>query len=84
MSGSDFINKCRLFSGTLYPILGRLEKEGWIVGQWEKEAPSDLGRPRRKEFRFTGDGLTQAKDELIKREKNNLPLFGISANGTGA
>ena len=37
---------------TLYPLLYRLEKQGWIQGRWvEKE-----GQRRRRYYRLTADG----------------------------
>jgi DNA-binding PadR family transcriptional regulator len=41
----------RFRHGTLYPILHRLEDEGWIRGTWS----GDGGR-RRKVYRLTGSG----------------------------
>lgn len=41
--------------GTLYPILHRLEKEGWIAGSW---TDPEEGRPR-KEYALTEAGRTQ-------------------------
>ena len=54
--GFDIMDRTGLKSGTLYPILGRLERAGWIVGEWEK-TPEDLGRPRRKYYRMTAQGI---------------------------
>jgi PadR family transcriptional regulator, regulatory protein PadR len=46
--------------GTLYPILHRLEKEGWIAGSW---TDPEQGRPR-KEYGLTEAGRTQLGDLL--------------------
>lgn len=43
-------------SGTLYPILARLEATGWLVSDWADEAPA-AGRPRRRYYRLTGVGV---------------------------
>lgn len=64
LSGADIFNRTRMFSGTLYPILGRLEEAGWIKGEWEKIDPSKAGRPRRRLYTLTGTGRTRAKAEL--------------------
>lgn len=37
--------------GTLYPVLHKMEKQGWIAGRWQKKD----GR-RRKVYRLTSDG----------------------------
>ena len=41
-------------SGTIYPILGRLEREQLILSRWEKRPPSEQDqRPPRKYYRLT-------------------------------
>ena len=37
---------------SLYPLLYRLEKRGWIEGRWEEKA----GQRRRRLYRLTADG----------------------------
>ena len=44
-------------SGTVYPILQRLEDSGWVVGEWETERPDD--RPARRYYRLTALGEQQ-------------------------
>jgi PadR family transcriptional regulator len=51
-----------LASGTLYPILMRLEKSGWLETRWE-ETPVP-GRPPRHFYRLTSDGREWAREEL--------------------
>ena len=46
-------------SGSLYPILDRLENEGWIEGAWEAEGVG--GRPPRRYYKLTGLGQREAK-----------------------
>jgi PadR family transcriptional regulator PadR len=41
-------------SGTIYPILARLETAGWLASFWEHGDPAELERPRRRMYRFTG------------------------------
>lgn len=56
MSGSDIARVTKLGSGTLYPILDRFEKAGWLTSRWESVEPSNLGRPRRRMYEITGVG----------------------------
>jgi PadR family transcriptional regulator PadR len=49
-------------SGTLYPILMRLDKQGWLETRWENSVPP--GRPPRHLYRLTGDGREWAREEL--------------------
>jgi PadR family transcriptional regulator, regulatory protein PadR len=62
LSGADLMQHCRLASGTLYPILLRLESAGWFVSRWEAIEPSSAGRPRRRFYRLTPTGLKRASE----------------------
>jgi DNA-binding PadR family transcriptional regulator len=64
LAGADLMKAARVSSGTLYPILLRLEKAGVLVSRWEEERPEDLGRPRRRFYRITPAGVQLAKDAL--------------------
>lgn len=46
-----------LGSGTLYPLLIKFEKHGLLEGRWEDGDPSALGRPRRKLYSLTAQGV---------------------------
>jgi PadR family transcriptional regulator PadR len=59
-SGADVHLRCGIASGTLYPILLRLETACWFVSQWESIDPSSAGRPRRRLYRLTSTGLRRA------------------------
>jgi PadR family transcriptional regulator PadR len=61
LSGAQIGRVTKLASGTLYPILMRLEQAGWLESQWETEDPHILGRPRRRFYRVTGLGENRAK-----------------------
>jgi len=54
-------------SGTIYPIVARLEQLGWVESSWED--PSEHvaeGRPRRRYYRLTEEGAEQARDALAR------------------
>jgi PadR family transcriptional regulator PadR len=51
-------------SGTIYPMLARLEKAGWLESRWEEQGPNDEGRPRRRLYKLTGHGERAAMAEL--------------------
>lgn len=61
-SGSDVQKRCGVASGTLYPILLRLESAGWFVSRWEAIDPAAAGRPRRRLYRLTPGGLVRASE----------------------
>jgi PadR family transcriptional regulator PadR len=60
LSGTDVQKRSGLASGTLYPILLRLESAGWFVSRWEVIDPVRAGRPRRRFYRLTPGGLSRA------------------------
>lgn len=60
-SGAEIGKRTKLASGTLYPILLRLEEAGLLSSEWEVEDPQTLGRPRRRFYRVTGEGVRYAK-----------------------
>ncbi|HEX8206394.1 MAG TPA: helix-turn-helix transcriptional regulator [Solirubrobacteraceae bacterium] len=65
-----------LASGTLYPVLNRLENAGWLTSHWEKLDPRVAGRPPRRLYRLTGAGETAARaacDEHLRPLLRPLP-----------
>jgi PadR family transcriptional regulator, regulatory protein PadR len=59
LAGADVHKRSGLASGTLYPILLRLESAGWFTSRWEAIDPSLAGRPRRRLYRLTASGLAR-------------------------
>ena len=51
-------------SGTVHPILARLEGVSWVESRWEDVDPSDAGRPARRYYRLTANGAEQARHAL--------------------
>jgi PadR family transcriptional regulator PadR len=68
LSGAQIARTTKLASGTLYPILGRLEQAGWLESQWETDDPHTLGRPRRRFYQITGLGDIRAEAAARKME----------------
>ena len=75
LSGAEIGRATKLASGTLYPILMRLEGAGWLESHWETEDPQALGRPRRRFYRITAVGAKKAKAAFRDLE----PAFGRPA-----
>jgi PadR family transcriptional regulator, regulatory protein PadR len=68
LSGADVGRATKLASGTLYPILLRLEQAGWLESRWEAEDPQKLGRPRRRFYRLTELGIRRARAAFSELE----------------
>jgi|ERR1700722_11424746 len=59
--GLELSKRSGLQPGTIYPILERLLKLGWLERRWEEVDPVTAGRPRRRLYRLTGVGETSAR-----------------------
>lgn len=78
--GLELMNATGFPSGTLYPVLARLERAGWIRSQRESIDPVAEGRPARRYYRLTGEGRTAARCELaVLTEQLHMP--GPAADG---
>jgi DNA-binding PadR family transcriptional regulator len=60
ISGAEISRATGLASGSLYPILFRLEEAGWLESEWEDVMPAIVKRPRRRLYRMTGLGAAKA------------------------
>jgi PadR family transcriptional regulator, regulatory protein PadR len=64
--GYDLMKAARLPSGTLYPMLARLQDQGLVTSEWEPLRDDAGGRPPRKYYQLTGEGIRVARLELAK------------------
>ena len=56
--GFDIIDQTGLPSGTVYPALGRLERDGFVKSAWENEQDAHAeGRPARRYYKLTAPGV---------------------------
>jgi PadR family transcriptional regulator PadR len=58
-------------AGTVYPILERLERQGWVRSAWDDDA--DRSGPRRRLYEFTGDGAVAARELVRSRADADRP-----------
>jgi len=72
--GYDLMRECGFGSGKLYPILGRLEKAGWLDRDREDVDASAEGRPPRVLYRLTALGESCARRELASLAAQFGPL----------
>lgn len=76
MYGLEICKAAGLPSGTLHPVLARLEGWGLLESSWEKikeegNKPVMGGRPRRRYYRFSPGGAERARTAL---EKAHIPV----------
>jgi DNA-binding PadR family transcriptional regulator len=60
-----------LRTGTVYPILARLEQAGWVTSSWEDDGRGGRNDPgaRRKYYQLTPEGRNRALAALQLREQ---------------
>lgn len=61
-SGREIGRLANLASGTVYPIMLRLEGRGVLKSEWENVDPHVEKRPRRRFYSITDDGLGLISD----------------------
>ena len=72
--GFDIIDHTGLPSGTVYPALSRLERDGYVRSAWEDNQRAHReGRPARRYYRITAPG-TRALDETLTYYRTLIPL----------
>jgi len=65
--GFDIMDATGLPSGTVYPILRRLDREGLLTSAWEKPATAQKEvRPPRRYYEITGAGEAMLADAMTR------------------
>lgn len=57
--GYELVRLAGVKSGTLYPLLIRLEAQGHLEAEWQQ--PTEGGRPPRHAYRLTASGVQLAR-----------------------
>ena len=74
--GFDIMDSTGLPSGTVYPILGRLEDKGFAKGRWERsDTARNRKRPPRKFYELTDGG----RQELARAVRLFEELSGTTS-----
>jgi PadR family transcriptional regulator PadR len=69
--GTEIMDSTDLRSGTVYPILAKLEELGWVVSNWEDQSlAAAQKRPARRYYRLTGLGESSAREYCAPRERS--------------
>jgi DNA-binding PadR family transcriptional regulator len=79
--GFEIMRAAHLKSGTVYPLLRRLEAAGMVASEWEESADAhDEGRPPRRYYAATPAGraaLAEARERVLAQQA----LFGARPAG---
>lgn len=74
--GYNIMETTGLPSGTVYPALRRLEQDGLIRSQWERQSIADAElRPARKYYKVTGSGRA-----MLDASRHRYPLLAKLAS----
>lgn len=72
--GFDIIDRTGLPSGTVYPALSRLERDGYLRSAWEDERRAHRdGRPARRYYRITAPGV-KALNAALDYYRSLIPM----------
>ncbi|WP_167051851.1 helix-turn-helix transcriptional regulator [Salinibacterium sp. ZJ77] len=76
--GLQIISRSGRPAGSVYPILERLERAGWVTSAWEDD--SQRSGARRRLYRLTADGAVAAR-EAVARVAAGRSAPGYAAYG---
>jgi len=86
--GLELSKQARLQPGTIYPMLDRLLRAGWLERHWEEIDPSLEGRPRRRLYRLTGHGARCARlaidEQMASLQPERAPRWTPTPRGSAA
>ncbi|WP_460406533.1 PadR family transcriptional regulator [Actinophytocola sediminis] len=68
MYGLEICSAAGLPSGTIHPILARLEQAGWVRSHWENIDPRTEGRPRRRYYRLDPNSIATVQSALARAD----------------
>lgn len=74
MYGLEIATTTGLPPGTIHPILARFEGIGWLESHFEQVDPHEVGRPRRRYYRFTHKGADLACSAIAKAQAKRQGL----------
>src|ERR1700754_508138 len=77
--GLELMQETGLPSGTLYPLLLRLDRAGWVTSRWEQLDRVTEGRPNRRYYRLTSIGAAAARVEVDAIQVRMTKAYGGKA-----
>ncbi|WP_228539359.1 PadR family transcriptional regulator [Nocardia sp. XZ_19_385] len=72
--GLAISERTRLPTGSIYPIMTRLETAGWVTSAWEDIDESAEGRRKRRYYQLTQEGASAAHSEISKMRQRLAPV----------
>src|SRR5260370_31106005 len=79
--GLQISKQAGLETGTLYPVMARLERTGWVESSWEDPDLSiSDGRPRRRYYQLTKDGRSEEHTSELQSHLNHVCRLLLEKN----
>jgi DNA-binding PadR family transcriptional regulator len=72
-----------LATGTIHPILARLEQAGWVRSHWEDVDPKQEGRPRRRYYCLDPDSIAVVQSALARAKASAPGLLRLRPDLAG-
>jgi PadR family transcriptional regulator, regulatory protein PadR len=70
--GLEIARETGLKTGTLHPILGRLQQAGWVESFWEEPTEHEnQGRPRRRYYSLYANGTETIRQAVEEATQDN-------------
>lgn len=83
--GFDIVHATKLPTGTVYPLLRRLEARGLVRSRWEKESAAHAeGRPARRNYAPTAAGEAALAEALKRIRSQQAVLDDAVGDGSAA
>lgn len=83
LSGVEISREIKVGIGSVYPFLTRLLNEGLATAEWENICPKTEGRPRKRYYQLTGDGVRMTHEALADFQLVELNKEGVPEPGGG-
>lgn len=81
--GLELSGEAGLATGTIHPILARLQKVGWLTSRWEQVDTHREGRPRRRYYRLDPNSLATVQAALHRAEAATQALTRLRPQAAG-
>lgn len=80
--GLQIIKRSGRPAGSVYPILERLERSGWVTSSWEDAV--ERSGPRRRLYRLTAEGTVAARDAVTRAASQSAPRGAAGLAGAAS
>jgi DNA-binding PadR family transcriptional regulator len=81
--GLEICAAAGLPTGTVHPILARLEAAEWLESSWELIDSKTEGRPRRRYYRLSEHGAVRAQAAVARADAQTARLRGMRPGLSG-